>query len=66
MDIIEVGISDSLRIIEIENLARAIWSQHYTPIIGASQVEYMVNNFQSFDAIKKTNFRRIRILFSGK
>jgi GNAT superfamily N-acetyltransferase len=53
MDIIEVGISDSLRIIEIENLARAIWSQHYTPIIGASQVEYMVNNFQSFDAIKK-------------
>ncbi|MDX1811217.1 MAG: GNAT family N-acetyltransferase [Gammaproteobacteria bacterium] len=32
-------------------LAQEIWEQHFTPIIGASQVEYMLGKFQSFDAI---------------
>jgi len=35
----------------IAGLARAIWTEHYTPIIGASQVEYMLNNLQSADKI---------------
>lgn len=35
----------------IEQLARLIWTQHYTPIIGVNQVEYMLDKFQSFDAI---------------
>lgn len=33
-------------------LAREIWEQHYTPIIGAAQVKYMVDNFQSREAIE--------------
>lgn len=32
-------------------LAREIWEEHYTPIIGAAQVKYMVDNFQSTKAI---------------
>lgn len=35
----------------IAELAREIWTQHYTPIIGASQVTYMVDNLQSFEKI---------------
>ncbi len=32
-------------------VAEAIWEEHYTPIIGAAQVEYMVEKFLSPDAI---------------
>ncbi|MGM0600980.1 MAG: GNAT family N-acetyltransferase [Candidatus Rifleibacteriota bacterium] len=34
-------------------LAKEIWTRHYTPIIGSKQVSYMLENFQSFNAIKK-------------
>jgi GNAT superfamily N-acetyltransferase len=36
----------------IAALAREIWGQHYTPIIGAAQVKYMVDNFQSEKAVE--------------
>jgi ribosomal protein S18 acetylase RimI-like enzyme len=32
-------------------LAREIWTEHYTPIIGREQVEYMLARFQSTPAI---------------
>lgn len=32
-------------------VANEIWHQHFTPIIGAAQVEYMVDKFQSEHAI---------------
>ena len=35
----------------IEALAREIWTEHYTPIIGRDQVNYMLCTFQSKDAI---------------
>ncbi|MEO1013081.1 MAG: GNAT family N-acetyltransferase [Bacteroidota bacterium] len=38
---------------EISNLAVTIWQQHYTPIIGAGQVTYMLQKFQSVPAIQK-------------
>lgn len=31
----------------IADLAREIWTEHYTPIIGQGQVEYMLNKFQN-------------------
>ncbi|NCA83730.1 MAG: GNAT family N-acetyltransferase, partial [Opitutae bacterium] len=34
-------------------LAREIWTQHYVPIIGAAQVEYMLEKFQSAEAIAR-------------
>ena len=37
----------------IEKLAFEIWHEHYTPIIGKEQVEYMLNKFQSVDAMQK-------------
>ena len=35
----------------IEALAREIWIQHYAPMIGEEQVNYMLVNFQSAKAI---------------
>lgn len=34
-------------------LASEIWNEHYTPIIGKRQVDYMVAKYQSAEAIKK-------------
>jgi ribosomal protein S18 acetylase RimI-like enzyme len=38
---------------EVEVLAEIIWNEHYTPIIGREQVEYMLQNFQSVPAMEK-------------
>jgi diamine N-acetyltransferase len=35
----------------VEALAREIWTEHYIPIIGKEQVEYMLKRFQSRQAI---------------
>ncbi len=35
----------------VESLAYSIWREHYTPIIGRHQVEYMLEKFQSKEAL---------------
>ena len=35
----------------IADLASVIWHEHFTPIIGTEQVEYMLKKFQSYEAI---------------
>ncbi len=35
----------------VESLAREIWTEHYIPIIGRKQVDYMLDRFQSRRAI---------------
>ncbi|NNE77755.1 MAG: GNAT family N-acetyltransferase [Pricia sp.] len=44
---------DRLHFRQISKLANRIWTEHYTPIIGQEQVTYMLDKFQSVDAIKK-------------
>lgn len=39
------------QISDVVNLAREIWTEHYVPIIGQEQVEYMLGKFQSASAI---------------
>ena len=36
----------------IADIAVDIWHQHFTPIIGKDQVDYMVEKFQSYPALK--------------
>lgn len=36
-----------------QTMAHQIWTQHYTPIIGAEQVSYMLEKFQSVAAMQK-------------
>jgi ribosomal protein S18 acetylase RimI-like enzyme len=37
---------------EVAGLADRIWREHYTPIIGKAQVDYMLKKFQSASAIE--------------
>ena len=37
---------------EIAALADVIWHEHFTPIIGKEQVEYMLSRFQSYPALQ--------------
>lgn len=43
--------ADSRQIQAIADLAAVIWEEHFTPIIGKKQVDYMVEKFQSFPAL---------------
>ncbi len=36
----------------VSMLAKEIWEEHYIPLIGSSQVEYMLDKFQSHKAIR--------------
>lgn len=60
--------SDS-EIQDIATLAEEIWHQHFTPIIGKDQVDYMVEKFQSYPAIKaqieKDGYEYFRIYSSN-
>jgi GNAT superfamily N-acetyltransferase len=49
MKILNVSTEHQIEIIEA--LAREIWTEHYIPIIGKEQVEYMLGRFQSPEAI---------------
>ena len=44
----------------IADLANTIWTEHYTPIIGAQQVAYMLKKFQSVSAIQDQVEKGIR------
>ena len=44
--IIEI-VSGENQIESIEGLAGEIWHEHFTPIIGKAQVDYMLDKFQS-------------------
>lgn len=44
-------VSNENHIVTIECLACEIWNEHFTPIIGKAQVDYMLEEFQSKKAI---------------
>lgn len=51
-------------------LAREIWREHFTPIIGPGQVDYMLQKFQSAgairDAVLKENYHYYKIEDDGR
>ncbi len=49
-EIIEAKNDESIR--DIADLAKVIWNEHFVAIIGQDQVDYMVEKFQSFPALK--------------
>ena len=46
-------VSTEAQIETVARLAFEIWNQHFTPIIGEAQVDYMVEKFQSKRAISE-------------
>ena len=51
---------------EISALAREIWLEHYTPIIGAEQVEYMLAKFQSAERILEDINKNAFVYFTAE
>jgi ribosomal protein S18 acetylase RimI-like enzyme len=48
-----VPVATSEHITTVASLAREIWTEHYSPLIGTEQVEYMLARFQSHQAIQE-------------
>jgi ribosomal protein S18 acetylase RimI-like enzyme len=48
-----VSVKDKTNIRKVEQLAKTIWIEYYTAIIGKNQVDYMLKNFQSEKAINE-------------
>lgn len=46
-------VTDDELIRKVASLAKEIWQEHFSGIISSAQIEYMLENFQSFNAIKK-------------
>ena len=51
MEIVELKKEQYDMAVRLSSLAREIWTQHYEPIIGLAQVEYMLKKFQSPEKI---------------
>jgi len=47
------AVSDEAGLKRVEQLARGIWHEHYTPIIGEAQVVYMLETYQSTAAMRR-------------
>ena len=60
---IEFKIVDNIKAIaQVAKLAKEIWNEHYLPMIGSNQVLYMLDKFQSKDAIKQQIDQGINII----
>lgn len=46
-----IPVDDAQSVCRIAKLAREIWREHYNPILGPAQVEYMLQRFQSVQAL---------------
>ena len=49
MEIERVGSEEQIS--DVAALARQVWTDHYVPIIGQAQVDYMLEKFQSEEGI---------------
>jgi ribosomal protein S18 acetylase RimI-like enzyme len=53
----------------LEPFAASIWEQHYTPIIGAEQVAFMLNKYQSAEAMFNqfsAGYKYALVIFGGQ
>ncbi|MFL1012821.1 GNAT family N-acetyltransferase [Flavisericum labens] len=47
-----IPVKSRIHFLKIEELADVIWREHYIPIVGKPQIDYMLEKFQSADAVK--------------
>lgn len=61
-----VPVTTNSQVEQIEVLADSIWREHYIPMVGKPQIDYMLEKFQSAEAIIKqieTGFEYFLITF---
>lgn len=51
-DVRLIPVSTSAHIADVARMAREVWNEHYVPIIGQAQVDYMVAKFQTVEAMQ--------------
>src|SRR6185295_2693485 len=51
-DIHLIAVSNSAQVAEVARMAHQVWNEHYVPLIGQAQVDYMVAKFQSPEAMQ--------------
>ena len=59
----------SAQIAEVARMAREVWNEHYVPLIGQAQVDYMVGKFQTPDAMEsqiESGYEYFQIRQAGK
>ena len=69
MNSLEITPCTNVEIEKVVQLGEIIWREHYSPIIGINQVNYMLEKFQSFEAIQtqsKEGYLYSLITLSGK
>ena len=47
-----IAVSQPAQVASLARMAREVWNEHYVPLIGRAQVDYMVAKFQSREAIQ--------------
>jgi len=52
-EVIFTAVTSPREVARVAELAGIIWKEHYIPIIGKPQVDYMLEHFQSASAIEK-------------
>jgi GNAT superfamily N-acetyltransferase len=52
-EVIFTAVTSPREVARVAELADIIWREHYIPIIGRAQVDYMLEHFQSASAIEK-------------
>ncbi|MDF2449637.1 MAG: acetyltransferase [Bacteroidota bacterium] len=50
-------------LLTISNLADVIWNQHYVPIIGQAQVNYMLNKMYSLTSLKEQIHTKNHVIY---
>jgi GNAT superfamily N-acetyltransferase len=45
-------VSTATQVAEVARMAHEVWNEHYVPLIGQPQVDYMVAKFQSAEAMQ--------------
>jgi diamine N-acetyltransferase len=51
-DIRLLPVASQVQVANVARMAREVWNEHYVPLIGQAQVDYMLAKFQSVDAIQ--------------
>ena len=52
-EVVFTAVTSPREVARVAELADIIWREHYIPIIGRAQVDYMLEHFQSASAIEK-------------
>jgi GNAT superfamily N-acetyltransferase len=47
-----VPVTSAAQVADVARMAHQVWNEHYVPLIGQAQVDYMVAKFQSAEAMQ--------------